>query len=75
MTTYKRKGFDFCTYPGCLSQEYAGDVDGWRYCPEHVDEGNPDLDLNPPPAYVPVDGEEFISAETVLKVQDFDGGV
>lgn len=35
---YKRKGIDFCAYPGCLSQEYAGEVDGLQYCSEHIDE-------------------------------------
>jgi len=38
---YKRKGLDFCAYPGCLSQEYAGDIDGLQYCSEHIDEASP----------------------------------
>jgi len=33
---YKRKGLDFCAYPGCLSQEYAGDINGLQYCSEHI---------------------------------------
>ena len=37
---YKRKGLDFCAFPGCLSQEYAGEVDGLQYCSEHVDQAD-----------------------------------
>jgi len=36
----KRKGIDFCAYPGCLSQEYAGEVDNLVYCSEHINEAD-----------------------------------
>lgn len=39
---YKRKGLDFCAYPGCLNQDVAGviEADGWELhlCHEHYDE-------------------------------------
>lgn len=33
---YKRKGIDFCADPGCLSQEYGGEIGELRYCSEHI---------------------------------------
>ena len=41
---YKRKGIDFCASPGCLSQEYAGEVNGLQYCSEHISNAD-DSDL------------------------------
>lgn len=35
---YKRKGIDFCACPGCLRQDYGGEVEELRYCTEHIDE-------------------------------------
>lgn len=35
---YKDKGRDFCAEPGCISQEYGGEVDGLRFCPRHCPE-------------------------------------
>lgn len=33
---YKRKGIDFCAYPGCLRQDYGGEIGELQYCAEHV---------------------------------------
>lgn len=34
---YKRKGIDFCAHPGCLYQDYGGEISGLRYCLEHIE--------------------------------------
>lgn len=33
---YKRKGIDFCAHPGCLRQDYGGEIGELRYCNEHI---------------------------------------
>ena len=33
---YKRKGIDFCAHPGCLRQDYGGEVNELHYCAEHI---------------------------------------
>ena len=33
---YKRKGIDFCAYPGCMRQDYGGNIGELQYCSEHI---------------------------------------